>query len=144
MVERLCQFYGESIVLDDDKQEYFDFPQLSALCNDGVEQRLRTAAFGYRAGYIAKAAQQLTERGGEQWLCSLVGTEYTDARRELMTIAGIGPKVRVHFSIDSHIVCVLGRRLYLSNVTANVSCRSRRHSRTSTYGRTLHASVTQH
>jgi N-glycosylase/DNA lyase len=112
MINRLCQFYGESIVIDDDdgvKQEYFDFPSLSSMCNDDVEQRLRTAAFGYRARYIAKAAQQLKDRGGECWLRSLIGTEHVDARRNLMTITGIGPKVSRWFHFE---YCKQGKKLF--------------------------------
>ncbi|WAR31975.1 OGG1-like protein, partial [Mya arenaria] len=54
MVEKLASNYGEKI-MELDGQEYFSFPQVSSLAKDGVEERLRTLGFGYRAKYIQVA-----------------------------------------------------------------------------------------
>ena len=58
MVENLCSHYG-SKVCDYDGRSFFAFPTLAALSTSGVEERLRSLGFGYRAGYIAKTAQQV-------------------------------------------------------------------------------------
>ena len=47
----------------------------------------------FRAGYIAKAAAQISERGGDEYLSGLRGMKYHEARKELIGLTGIGPKV---------------------------------------------------
>ncbi len=54
---------------------------------------LRGKAFGYRADTIPKAAQQVLERGGDDWIRSLRHCSYADAHAHLCEIKGIGPKL---------------------------------------------------
>merc|ERR1712059_228925 len=63
------------------------------LCQEGVEQRLRELGFGYRAKYIQQSAAKIIKLGGEQWLYSLRGQDYVDAKKSLLQLSGIGPKV---------------------------------------------------
>ena len=51
MVEKLASNYGEKI-LALDGVDYFTFPRVASLAQDGVEERLRDLGFGYRAKYI--------------------------------------------------------------------------------------------
>ena len=51
MVEKLAVYYGEMIAEVDGKP-YYAFPAVSALAAAGVEEKLRSLGFGYRAKYI--------------------------------------------------------------------------------------------
>ena len=51
MVEKLALHYGKKIT-EVDGIPYHAFPAVSALAGDGVEQKLRSLGFGYRAKYI--------------------------------------------------------------------------------------------
>lgn len=92
MVEKLCLFYGDKIC-ELNGIEYHAFPTVKSLAQPGVEQKLRTAGFGYRAGYIAKSANMIMEMGGDEWLEQLKSMKYENAKLELMTLTGIGAKV---------------------------------------------------
>ncbi|OAD56957.1 N-glycosylase/DNA lyase [Eufriesea mexicana] len=63
---------------------------------ENVESKLKEEKFGYRAGYIANAAKHLLKFGGKKWLLDLhkqCDKPYTEAREQLITLPGIGPKV---------------------------------------------------
>ncbi|RUS81478.1 hypothetical protein EGW08_010776 [Elysia chlorotica] len=93
MVEKLCTHYGNHITTVDG-EEYFDFPSLSALCGDEVETHLRQLGFGYRAKFIANIARHVVqEKGGDDWVRSLRGRAYSEAKSELMSLLGVGAKV---------------------------------------------------
>jgi len=147
MVENLCSHYG-SKVCDFGGKTFFAFPTPAALSKAGVEDKLRSLGFGYRAAYIAKTAQQvknlktqfkmvltaqtnfnitiqyilmlsaimlaiacsfimlivaspvkerllkqLVDKGGDTYLHDLRSKPYDEARKELLTFSGIGPKV---------------------------------------------------
>ncbi|GFS23195.1 N-glycosylase/DNA lyase [Elysia marginata] len=93
MVEKLCTHYGNYITTVDG-DEYYDFPSLSALCGDDVEPHLRELGFGYRAKFIASIAKHVTqEKGGDDWVRSLRGRSYLEAKSELMSLLGVGAKV---------------------------------------------------
>ena len=71
---------------------------LTAPCNDlappllgGILSALFPSPF--RAGYIAKAVAQISERGGDEYLAGLRRMKYHEARKELIGLSGIGPKV---------------------------------------------------
>ncbi|KAJ8681203.1 hypothetical protein QAD02_016990 [Eretmocerus hayati] len=95
MVEKLCTIFGEKICTVEGRV-YHDFPTIQALAGANVEDILRKEGFGYRARYIAKSAQKLLTLGGKEWLlklCKDSGAIYEDARENLMSLPGIGPKV---------------------------------------------------
>jgi N-glycosylase/DNA lyase len=56
------------------------------------ESVLREQGFGYRAKTIVAAAQTLVERP-DGWLEGLKSRSFDEARSELMTLPGIGPKL---------------------------------------------------
>ncbi|KAK4884351.1 hypothetical protein RN001_000622 [Aquatica leii] len=92
MVEKLASFYGSKIC-DLNRVEYYSFPKLDDLAHPAVEEKLRTNGFGYRAKYITKAAQEIVSKGGTDWLEKLKLMDYVDAKKNLITLTGIGPKV---------------------------------------------------
>ncbi|CAG0914477.1 unnamed protein product [Notodromas monacha] len=92
MVEKLCVNYGDPL-RDSDGEIYYTFPTIEALCKPGVESKLRTLGFGYRAGYIAKSADKIVTKGGRDWLLSLRKLDYQEAHKSLLELTGVGAKV---------------------------------------------------
>lgn len=92
MVEKMCTNYGD-LVCKLGEEEYFSFPPLEALSVPGVEGKLRELGFGYRAKYIQQSAKSILDNGGVSWLTGLRKQQYSDARKSLIQLQGIGPKV---------------------------------------------------
>lgn len=95
MVEKMCSLFGQKICSIENK-EYYDFPTIESLKEKNVENILKDEKFGYRAKYIVNAAKQLSALGGKNWLLNLQrenNASYHEAREQLMTLPGIGPKV---------------------------------------------------
>ena len=92
MVEKMCQAFGRHLSVHEDV-EYYDFPTIEALAEEEVEQKLRTLGFGYRAKFIRQSAVKIMENGGRNWLFGLRSVSYDEAKRQLMTLPGIGAKV---------------------------------------------------
>ena len=98
MVENLCRHWGTKVCdfpLNNTKTAFHSFPTIDALAANPValEAKLRTLGFGYRAGYIAKSAKLIRDKGGEDYLLGLRQAGYEEARTELLKLTGIGPKV---------------------------------------------------
>jgi len=87
---------------------YHPFPPPERLAQKDVEERLRELSFGYRARYIYETARMLLEKLEEKedegsdkaryttvddYLHSLRGMTYEQARSELLQFQGVGPKV---------------------------------------------------
>ncbi|XP_017778900.1 PREDICTED: N-glycosylase/DNA lyase [Nicrophorus vespilloides] len=92
MVEKLAEFYGEIICEIEDKK-WYSFATIEHLAGDNVEGKLRELGFGYRAKYISNSAKTILNNGGIKWVENLKSLEYEDAKRQLMTLQGIGAKV---------------------------------------------------
>ncbi|CAG9760750.1 unnamed protein product [Ceutorhynchus assimilis] len=92
MVEKLAEYYGEKIC-DINGITYYSFPDVEKLAADGVEQHLRNNGFGYRAKYISNSAKLIADGGGNKWINELQEMKYEDAKKNLMTLMGIGAKV---------------------------------------------------
>jgi len=92
MVENMSKEYGEQVG-EFNSVPYYAFPTLQRLAQDGVEEKLRTLGFGYRAKYIEESARKILKLGGAPWLQSLRTLENKDAKAQLLTLSGIGPKV---------------------------------------------------
>lgn len=100
---------------------YRPFPSPVTLAQPDVESKLRALGFGYRAKFLARTAQSLcakVQRGLDaelgdindavyKHLLSLRERTYEDARSELMTLPGIGPKVAEYVSIPLIFSCIL-------------------------------------
>ncbi|KAL4760824.1 8-oxoguanine glycosylase OGG1 [Aspergillus foveolatus] len=116
MVEKLCTNYGVHIA-DVDGRSYHDFPPPERLAEgEGVEARLRSLGFGYRAKYIYQTAVIIAKQKENGWLNSLRNPEapafglevvagqegemppegrsgYREAHEKLLELQGVGPKV---------------------------------------------------
>lgn len=130
MVEKLCTKYGEEIC-DYEGTAYHAFPDVKNLAQKTVESDLRNCGFGYRAKYIQKAAEQILEKGGPEWFGELEKKEYKEARMELMSLTGIGPKVAdciclmslnhlEAIPVDTHVYQIAGA-YYLKKLPKNKS-----------------------
>lgn len=87
IVERLCRLCGEEIELKGEK--LYAFPaaeRIAALSED----ELKAIGTGYRAPYIKASARRIAE-GYD--LETLRGLPLNQARKELLTFPGVGPKV---------------------------------------------------
>lgn len=118
MVQSLCKHYSPCLVSlppPDDAldtgasgacdEDYHPFPSPSALLGLGVAQTLRTLGFGYRAEFVHRTAQMITEahgslklsndhqESGEKFLLTLRNLETAQARDELLKFLGVGRKV---------------------------------------------------
>ncbi|KAI6930344.1 hypothetical protein D0867_01515 [Hortaea werneckii] len=120
MVYKLCVNYGP-LLGHLDGEPYHDFPTPQALAQNGVETKLRSLGFGYRARYLYQTACIVSEKG-EGWLDALrnpesptLGTKpepagewkpegrdgYREAHEALLSLQGVGPKV-------ADCVCLMG------------------------------------
>ncbi|MTI58349.1 DNA-3-methyladenine glycosylase family protein [Geosporobacter ferrireducens] len=81
-------------------RKYYDFPKPQALLNQTVEA-IRLSKTGYRAKYIVDAAAVAAENQIELYQVHNLSTE--NARKTLLRISGVGPKVAdciLLFSMD--------------------------------------------
>ena len=120
MVHKLCVNYGP-VLGHLDGEAYHDFPPPQALAQDGVEAKLRSLGFGYRAKYLYQTACMVASKP-DGWLDSLRNPEspllghkptpagawasegrdgYRTAHAELLALQGVGPKV-------ADCVCLMG------------------------------------
>jgi len=145
MVERLCTEWGESLAWYEGK-EYFAFPAIEKLAEEGVEARLRELGFGYRAKYIQQSAARLISLGGATWLLSLRDKPLPEARVELMQLAGVGPKVADcillmsldqpgSVPVDTHMLNIARR--YLPHLVAQKSITGKVHKEVGEHFRSL-------
>ncbi|KAK4565474.1 8-oxoguanine glycosylase ogg1 [Recurvomyces mirabilis] len=120
MIHKLCINYGP-LLGHFEGEPYYDFPEPEALAQDGVEAKLRSLGFGYRAKYLATTARIVSEKR-KGWLESLRNPEspllgvkaspagkwapegregYREAHEALLELQGVGPKV-------ADCVCLMG------------------------------------
>lgn len=93
IIERLCENFGE------DKGGYFTFPTAETVAALTLND-LAVLRAGFRAKYILDAALKVSS--GEIDLSSLSSLPTDDARKELMKIKGVGPKVADCALLFSH------------------------------------------
>jgi 3-methyladenine DNA glycosylase/8-oxoguanine DNA glycosylase len=98
MVNVICELYGDQtdIELDGEVHTFYNFPTLEQLYENrtSMEEELKTQKFGYRAAWIGKAVEKLTELGGRTWLEELKVRPYKEASETLINnFTGIGKKV---------------------------------------------------
>ncbi|KAL1139021.1 hypothetical protein AAG570_009082 [Ranatra chinensis] len=92
MVNNMCSLFGPNIGYLDGTS-YQAFPGVESLVEEGVEEKLRKAGFGYRAAFVGRTARQLLDLGGCDWLNSLKKLPYSEAKSALMQLHGVGAKV---------------------------------------------------
>jgi len=98
MVNSICELYGErvDVEIDGEPQSFYNFPTLESLFEnrEGMEDEFKERKFGYRAAWIVKAVEKLTELGGRQWLEGLKALPYKKASGLLIkNFVGIGKKI---------------------------------------------------
>jgi N-glycosylase/DNA lyase len=87
IVRRMCARFGEPFCFEG--RAYYDFPTPAALAG-AKESDLLKAGAGYRAPYVKKTAQAVADGFDME---ALRTADYEDAKRALMTLPGVGPKV---------------------------------------------------
>ncbi len=93
IIERLCENFGE------EKNGYYTFPTAEKIASLTLDD-LEVLRAGFRAKYILDAALKVSN--GEVDLNSLSALSTDDARKELMKIKGVGPKVADCALLFSH------------------------------------------
>lgn len=88
IVALLSKMYGKEVVLDG--QSLYTFPTLDNL-KQATAKELEPLKAGYRADYILDAVNKLAS--GEVNIDKLKALSYSEAKKELMKIRGVGPKV---------------------------------------------------
>jgi len=88
MLLNLSSRYGEKILLDG--MEFSTFPKPEKLAKAPVEDLL-DCGLGYRAKYVQVTSKRIFENDFE--LESLRKLPYTQAKKQISTFAGVGPKV---------------------------------------------------
>ena len=87
-VESLAESFGRPLALGDVRRSAFPSPQALA---DAGEQALRALGLGFRAKYVAAAAERVA--AGEIDLYALREASYDEALEALLSLAGVGDKV---------------------------------------------------
>ena len=87
-IQRLSKSFGSLLTLDG--QQFFAFPTPESLANSTV-RGLEECGLGYRARYVSETARRIHETGLD--LGRLRRVDREEARRELLNLPGVGPKV---------------------------------------------------
>ena len=88
IIEKMSKEYGTEIEFRN--QTYYTFPTTEQLSRANI-QDLRKLGLGFRDKYIYETTKIIKERKID--LVELQGKDTTSARKELLTLAGVGPKV---------------------------------------------------
>lgn len=88
IVERLCESFGDELTFDG--RRFYSFPQPEKLLGMSADE-LSCLRCGYRAEYILVAAEAVAS--GRLELESLIHANWLHAKKELMSLKGIGEKV---------------------------------------------------
>ncbi|PVU97920.1 hypothetical protein BB561_000176 [Smittium simulii] len=129
-IKRITSMYGKQVYLDTEEfgiKKLNLFPNVPALAQDGVEERLRELGFGYRAKYIYKSAKYICSNytNPQDFFLKLIQANYADAKSELLNLTGVGPKVADcillmslnktnAIPVDTHVLQI-AKRDYLDN-----------------------------
>ena len=88
VMEKMSVHFGDALELDGEVRHAFPTP---AQLVEAGEAELRRLGLGFRAPYVDQATRRVLE--GTLDLPSLVQMPYQEAKEELMTCPGIGPKI---------------------------------------------------
>jgi len=98
MISNMCMRFGKKIPVEN--EEFYTFPKPHALAEANLKE-LRLCKLGFRAERV-KAASKLVSSGAFD-LEAMKTLPYERAKKELMTLPGVGPKVAdcvLLFSLD--------------------------------------------
>jgi N-glycosylase/DNA lyase len=90
IVALLCRRFGEPLAVPAGHASVHAFPTPERLAM-ATERELRDCKMGFRAPYLLSAARAVND--GRLDLAGLAGTPVADARRELLQVPGVGPKI---------------------------------------------------
>ncbi|MBN3301681.1 OGG1 lyase, partial [Amia calva] len=146
MVGRLCQRLGEPLC-QLGTETYHTFPSLHRLAEEGVEECLRALGFGYRARFLHQSACHILDMKGPDWLASLRGVAYPEARSALCALPGVG--LKQHSTTAQHYSTALYSTVTQHSTLQHYSTahlqHSTQHSTTAQhYSTALYSTVTQH
>lgn len=89
LIEDISKQYG-TYISNEEGIDYYTFPTIEQL-SQASEQDLRDIKVGFRAPYIVDACKKVANK--EVDLNKLANMDINDAKKELMKIKGVGPKV---------------------------------------------------
>ena len=130
MIKALTENFGNSIG-SINGEEYFTFPTIERLAQNGVENKLRELKFGYRAKFIHQAAVYLKSQfKNSNEIYELRKRSYNEVFKELVKVPGIGNKVAdciclMSFHkfqavpIDTHVLSIASKTYNFSEVKQN-------------------------
>ena len=98
MISSVCERFGRAVEVEG--KRFFTFPKPEVLADASVEE-LRLCGLGFRAERVLEVARIVGEGGLD--FESLRGVGYLEARRVLLGLPGVGPKVAdcvLLFSLD--------------------------------------------
>ena len=87
LVSRLCDAYGEPVAFMGETVRAFPVPESLA---EAAPQALEKLGMGYRAPYVAQSAKRIAQGYDLEALRQL---PFEHAKKELLSFAGVGPKV---------------------------------------------------
>lgn len=87
IVERLCRSYGREIISNN--TIFYSFPEPQDITNASIED-LKMLGMGYRAPYVKASAQKIADGYNLELLRNV---PLDEARKELLSFTGVGPKV---------------------------------------------------
>ncbi|MGQ9454400.1 MAG: DNA glycosylase [Armatimonadota bacterium] len=90
-IEAVASQFGD-LVCERDGLCYYAFPSIKRLAQMEHRDLSSIKSMGFRSRSVASVARQVVERG-EDWLNSLAGLSYEEARYSLMSIVGVGRKI---------------------------------------------------
>jgi N-glycosylase/DNA lyase len=88
MLFNLSRKFGEKIVFEN--REFYSFPKPQKLAKASI-QELASCGLGYRARYVAETARKIAN--GDFDIEELQAKPFEEARKALLTLPGVGPKV---------------------------------------------------
>ena len=88
MLNNLSEKFGEKVAFE--KNDYYTFPLPQKLSNATITE-LRDCGLGYRAKYVSETSKKIQQETFD--LESLKKLSYKQAKEELLTLPGVGPKV---------------------------------------------------
>lgn len=100
-IELLSARYGR-LIANIDGVDYYSFPTAEDLSKADPEEMVGICSLGFRCASLNSVARQILDRP-KDWLQDLRDADYEDARRELLSIRGVGMKIAdcvLLFSMD--------------------------------------------
>lgn len=88
MLNNIAQKFGQKVTYDG--HEFYTFPEPEKLCQ-ATEQDFAACGLGYRAKYALATTKKICQDNFD--LESLKKTPYIEAKKKLMELPGVGPKV---------------------------------------------------